>query len=83
MSIEKCHDCSVKPGELHKTGCDWEVCFLCGRQLISCYCSTEERERIPFGTVREIAARIPYYHSELIERNIKQDLLDAISKGLW
>lgn len=29
MSIEKCHDCGIKPGEIHKMGCDWEVCSIC------------------------------------------------------
>ena len=25
MAVEKCHDCGVKPGEIHKAGCDWKV----------------------------------------------------------
>lgn len=31
-----CHDCGVKVGEIHKTGCDNEICITCGNQLISC-----------------------------------------------
>jgi hypothetical protein len=35
---KNCHDCDVKPGELHKPGCDVERCPWCGHQIISCYC---------------------------------------------
>jgi len=34
----KCHDCSVSPGEFHKSGCDVERCPLCGYQMITCGC---------------------------------------------
>lgn len=83
MSPEKCHDCGVKPGEIHREGCDWEICHECGKQMLSCDCDVDETKRIPYMTVREIAARIPYYDCEHIERYIKKDLLDAIEKGLW
>lgn len=86
MGVEKCHDCGVIPGELHKIGCNLEICSMCGGQLLSCYCHTEERVRIPFGSVREIAARIPYYDDlNTIDRvkKDKKDILYAISKGLW
>ena len=83
MSIEKCHDCGVKLGEVHKTGCDWEICSICGGQTLTCQCNQEESQRIPFGTVREIAARIPYFSCDHIEKYIKKDLYDAIEKGLW
>lgn len=81
--IEKCHDCGVKPGEIHKVVCDWEVCSKCGGQMLTCDCNSEESQRIPFGTVREIASRIPYYTCEHIEKYTKKDLLNAIEKGLW
>lgn len=82
MDIEKCHDCGVKPGEIHKAGCDWKVCSLCGGQILTCHCNPEESQRIPFGTVREIAVRIPYFSSEHIEKYVKHELSEAIEKGL-
>lgn len=32
-----CHDCGVKEGELHKQGCDMEVCLVCFGQAIICF----------------------------------------------
>lgn len=33
-----CHDCSVRPGQLHGIGCDSEACPNCGAQFMySCY----------------------------------------------
>mgnify|MGYP001590775284 CR=1 FL=1 len=34
----KCHDCGSGIGELHRPGCDMEVCPFCYRQLIMCGC---------------------------------------------
>ena len=33
-----CGNCGVKKGEIHLDECDWEVCPICGHQLISCDC---------------------------------------------
>ena len=79
----KCRDCGVSPGQIHKKGCDWEICSNCGAQAFTCGCNTEDSKRIPFGTVREIAARIPGHSLDHIEKFLKKDLSDAINKGLW
>jgi hypothetical protein len=81
--MRKCHDCGVEPGQIHEEGCDWEICSKCGGQMLSCGCNAEESNRIPYGTVREIAARIPYFSADHIDKYIKKDLSDAIEKGLW
>jgi hypothetical protein len=36
---QKCHDCNVRPGQLHHPGCDMELCPACRGQAISCGCS--------------------------------------------
>jgi len=83
MKMLKCHDCGVDPGQIHEKGCDWEICSNCGRQALSCDCNAEVSKRIPYGTVREIAARIPGYSLDHIEKYVKKDLSNAINKGLW
>lgn len=82
----KCHNCLVEHGQLHKEGCDWEICPICGRQLLTCECykeGLEDSKRIPYGTVREIAARIPYYDRQQTIDRAKKDILNAIEEGLW
>jgi len=43
-----CHDCGVKPGELHVKGCDVERCPDCGGQYISCGCEDSSTKRLPW-----------------------------------
>ena len=86
MAREKtrCRDCGVEAGQLHKKGCGWEICSKCGVQLLMCNCiNEEESKRIPYGTVREIAARIPHFTCDHIEKYVKKDILSAIESGLW
>ena len=81
---QKCRDCGVEPGQLHEEGCVWEICSKCGVQLFVCNCiNEEESKRIPYGTVREIAARIPDFTCSHIEKYTKKDILSAIENGLW
>lgn len=37
-----CGNCGAKKGEVHLDGCDWEMCPICGHQLISCDCEWSE-----------------------------------------
>jgi hypothetical protein len=44
----RCHDCGVEEGQLHKPGCDMEICPLCGGQLIGCDCKYEYYKQLPY-----------------------------------
>lgn len=47
--MQKCHDCGVEEGQIHKWGCDMERCPMCGGQLITCQCGPDfEEDRIPY-----------------------------------
>ena len=39
--MKECHDCGVKIGKVHESGCDWERCPICKGQLLSCNCIYE------------------------------------------
>jgi predicted amidophosphoribosyltransferase len=34
-----CTDCGAKYGQLHRRGCDCEICPVCGGQLLTCGCN--------------------------------------------
>lgn len=38
--LPHCHDCGVPLGGYHHPGCDGESCPCCGKQFLSCCCST-------------------------------------------
>ena len=42
IDCKYCGDCGAKKGEIHLDGCDWEMCPICGHQLISCDCEWGE-----------------------------------------
>lgn len=46
--IISCGDCGVFEGQIHKEGCDQEVCPKCNGQLLSCGCSIKGEGREPF-----------------------------------
>jgi hypothetical protein len=39
---KKCHDCNAEPGQIHSSGCDTEMCSVCGEQWISCGCKDHD-----------------------------------------
>lgn len=41
---QRCHDCNILVGNYHHPGCDVEICYRCGGQLISCGCIDDEDE---------------------------------------
>jgi len=55
--MQKCHDCGVSEGELHEYGCDMERCPICGGQFISCGCSNQYVNRVPYIVYPNICVR--------------------------
>jgi len=44
----RCHDCGVKEGQLHKVGCNVEVCPKCMDMKVKCDCKLKDSEKEPF-----------------------------------
>src|SRR3974390_3399225 len=36
--FQECPECSAQPGQVHRRGCDVELCPYCGDQLVRCHC---------------------------------------------
>lgn len=80
LSPQDCHDCKIKPGELHLPGCDAEQCPECGWQLIGCGCygevDPEDEFRKPIGLWPDDSIRIKY-------PGYSYGMLDAIEQGYF
>ncbi len=50
-NLECCPDCGTLPWELHKAGCEFEQCHLCGGQYIYCNCTPNDNEYKDFPFV--------------------------------
>lgn len=49
---DRCPDCEVAIGQLHKRGCDVERCSYCGLQAIGCKHRVPDDDRLPWtGTM--------------------------------
>jgi hypothetical protein len=38
FATNECPECGARPGEVHRRGCDVELCPYCGDQLVRCRC---------------------------------------------
>lgn len=81
INIKLCHDCGVREGEIHRFGCNIELCPFCFNQLITCYCRNEHFDIVGLSRdldedqknkrwliILENEGRIPYYQKRRKEK---------------
>jgi hypothetical protein len=54
----QCHDCEVRPGQVHHHGCDVEQCPACGGQSIACDCIWAGEEHLSEEWIEELERQL-------------------------
>ncbi len=62
-----CHDCGVKPGEIHKENCDVERCSVCGGQRLADDCEGHDKSFARWTGIWPGEAEVEYLGIDLNE----------------